>query len=162
VRSLLAHPLRLETVLYKFYKNWEEHQRRHWRGRKAENEVCRAVKSRCGNAGRYVLLCGGKRREIDCAVPRDKPVVAINVRVGVREDRAKRIKEFGAELKEAKECGVKYFVVVYFVPKHEKNKLEEIRAEFMREAPFDLVVLTREELELLAERLREWGVPGCV
>jgi len=32
VRSLLAHPLRLETVLYKFYKNWEEHQRRHWRG----------------------------------------------------------------------------------------------------------------------------------
>jgi len=32
VRSLLSHPLRLETVLYKFYKNWEEHQRRHWRG----------------------------------------------------------------------------------------------------------------------------------
>jgi len=31
VRSLLAHPLRLETVLYKFY-NWEEHQRGHWRG----------------------------------------------------------------------------------------------------------------------------------
>ncbi len=35
VRSLLAHPLRLEAVLYKFY-NWEEHQRRHWRGRRAE------------------------------------------------------------------------------------------------------------------------------
>jgi len=61
-----------------------------------------------------------------------------------------------------KECGVKHFVVVYFVPEHEKNKLEEIRAEFLREAPFDLVVLTREELKLLAERLREWGVPGCV
>lgn len=79
-RSLLAHPLRLETVLYKFYKNWEEHQRRHWRGRRAENEVCTAVKARCGNAGKYVLLCGGKKRKIDCAVPRDKPVVAINVR----------------------------------------------------------------------------------
>ncbi len=103
-----------------------------------------------------------KRREIDCAVPRDKPVVAINVRVGVDEDRAKRIKEFTTELKEAKEYGVKYFVVVYFVPEHEKNKLEEIRAEFMREAPFDLVVLTREELELLVKKLREWGVPGCV
>jgi hypothetical protein len=114
VRSLLAHPLRLETVLYKFY-NWEEHQRRHWRVRRAENEVCRAVEARCGNAGKYVLLCGGKRREIDCAVPRDEPVVAINVRVGVGEDRAKRIKEFAAELKEAKECGVKHFVVVYFV-----------------------------------------------
>jgi len=162
VRSLLAHPLRLETVLYKFYKNWEEHQRRHWRGRRAENEVCGAVKSRCGNAGKYVLLCGGKRREIDCAVPRDKPVVAINVRVGVGEDRAKRIKEFATELKEVKECGVKHFVVVYFVPEHEKNKLEEIRAEFLREAPFDLVVLTREELGLLAEKLREWDVPGCV
>jgi hypothetical protein len=122
--------------------------------------VCTAVKARCGNAGKYV--CGGKKREIDCAVPRNKPVVAINVRVGVKEDRAKRIKEFAAELKEAKECGIKYFVVVYLVPEHEKDKLEEIRAEFMREAPFDLVVLSREELELLAERLREWGVPGCV
>ena len=109
-----------------------------------------------------MLLCGGKRREIDCAVPRDKPVVAIDVRIGVGNDRAKLIKEFATELKEVKECGVKYFVVVYFVPEHERNKLEEIRAEFMREAPFDLVVLTREELELLAERLREWGVPGCV
>jgi hypothetical protein len=109
-----------------------------------------------------VLLCGGKRREIDCAVPRDKPVVAINVRVGVREDRAKRIKEFATELKEVRECGVKYFVVIYFVPEHEKNKLEEIRAEFLKEAPFDLVFLTREELELLVKKLREWGVPGCV
>ena len=149
-------------MLYKFYKNWEEHQRRHWRGRRAENEVCTAVKARCGNAGKYVLLCGGKKREIDCAVPRDEPVVAINVRVGVEEDRAKRIKEFAAELKEVKECGVKYFIIAYLVPEHEKGKLEEIRAEFLKEAPFDLVVLTREELESLAERLREWGVPGCV
>jgi hypothetical protein len=147
--------------LYKFY-DWEEHQRRHWRGRGAENEVCRAVEARRGVAGKYVLLCSGKRREIDCAVPRDKPVVAINVRMGVGEDHAKRIKEFATELKEVKECGVKHFVVVYFVPEHEKNKLEEIRAEFLKEAPFDLAVLTREELELLAKRLREWGVPGCV
>jgi hypothetical protein len=109
-----------------------------------------------------VLLCGGKKREIDCAVPRDKPVVAINVRLGVEEDRAKRIKEFAAELKEVKECGVKHFVVAYLVPEHEKGRLEEIRAEFLKEAPFDLVVLTKEELELLTERLRKWGVPGCV
>jgi hypothetical protein len=61
-----------------------------------------------------------------------------------------------------KECGVKYFVVAYLVQEHEKGKLEEIRAEFLKEAPFDLVVLTRKELGLLAERLREWGVPGCV
>jgi hypothetical protein len=105
VRSLLAHPLRLETVLYKFY-NWEEHQRRHWRGRRAEIEICRAVEARCGNAGKNVLQCGGKRREIDCAVPRDKPFVAINVRLGVGEDRAKRIKEFATELKEVRECGI--------------------------------------------------------
>jgi len=162
VRSLLAHPLRLETVLYKFYKNWEEHQRRHWRGRKAEKDTCEVIARYSRNVGKRKFQCGGKKREIDCAVPRDKPVVAINVRAGVGEDRAERIKEFATELKEVKECGVKYFVVVYFVPEHEKSKLEEIRAEFMREAPFDLVVLTREELELLAERLREWGVPGCV
>ncbi len=66
-----------------------------------------------------MLLWGGKRREIDCAVPRDKPVAAVNVRVGVGEDRAKRIKEFTTELKEVRECGVRYFVVVYFVPEHE-------------------------------------------
>jgi len=109
-----------------------------------------------------VLLCGGKRREIDRAVPRDKPVAAVNVMAGVEENCAKRIKEFATELKEVKECGIKYFVVVYFVPEHEKNKLEEIRAEFLRETPFDLVVLTREELELLVKKLREWGVPGYV
>jgi len=95
-------------------------------------------------------------------VPQDKPVAAVNVMMGVGEDRAKRIKESAAELKEAKECGVKHFVVVYFVPEHEKNRLEGIRAEFSKEAPFDLVVLTREELELLVKKLREWGVPGCV
>jgi hypothetical protein len=87
--------------------------------------------------GKRKFQCGGKKREIDCAVPRDKPVVAVNVRLGVGEDRAKRIKEFAAELKEAKECSVKYFVVVYFVPEHEKSKLEEIRAELLKEAPFD-------------------------
>jgi hypothetical protein len=162
VRSLLAHPLRLEIVLYKFYKNWEEHQRRHWRGRKAEKDACDVIARYCRDVGKRKFQCGGKKREIDCAVPRDKPVVAISIREGESEDRVKRIKEFAVELKEAKECGVKHFVVVYFVPEHEKSKLEEIRAEFMREAPFDLVVLTREELELLAERLREWGVPGCV
>jgi hypothetical protein len=162
VRSLLAHPLRLEIVLYKFYKNWEEHQRRHWRGRKAEKDTYEVIARYCRDMGKRKFQCGGKKREIDCAVPRDKPVVAISIREGEREDRAKRIKEFAAELKEAKECGVKYFVVVYFVPEHEKNKLEEIRAEFLREAPFDLVVLTREELELLVKKLREWGVPGCV
>jgi len=80
----------------------------------------------------------------------------------VGEDRAKRIKEFATELKEVKKCGVKHFVVVYFVPEHERSRLEEIRAEFTREARFDLVVLTREELGLLVEKLREWGVPGCV
>jgi hypothetical protein len=162
VRSFLAHPLRLETVLYKFYKNWEEHQKRHWRGRKAEKDTCEVIARHCRDVGKRKFQCGGKKREIDCAVPRDKPVVAINVRVGVKEDCAKRIKEFATELKEVKECGVKDFVVVYFVPEHEKNKLEEIRTEYLKEAPFDLVVLTREELELLAERLREWGVPGCV
>jgi hypothetical protein len=161
VRSLMAHPLRLETVLYKFY-NWEEHQRLHWRGRKAEKDTCEVIARYCRDVGKRKFQCGGKRREIDCAVPRDKPVAAVNVRVGVGEDRAKRIKEFATELKEVKECGVKHFVVVYFVPKHEKNKLEEIRAESLREAPFDLVVLTIEELESLAEKLREWGALSCV
>ncbi len=161
MRSLLAHPLRLKTVLYKFY-NWEEHQRRHWLGHRAENEVCTAVRARYGNAGKCVLLCGGKRREIGCAVPRDKPVAAINVKMGVGENRAKRIKEFATERKEAKECGVKHFAVVYFAPEREKNKLEEIRAEFLREASFDLMDLIREEFELLTERLREWGASGCV
>ena len=47
-----------------------------------------------------------KRREMDCAVPRDQPVVAIDVRLGVGEGRAKRIKEFATELKEAKNAAL--------------------------------------------------------
>jgi hypothetical protein len=79
-RNLLAQPLRLETVLYNFYKNWEEHQRRHWRGRKAEKDTCEVIARYCRDVGKRKFQCGGKKREIDCAVPRDKPVVAINVR----------------------------------------------------------------------------------
>jgi len=33
-----------------------------------------------GNVGKRKFQYGGKKREIDCAVPRDKPVVAINIR----------------------------------------------------------------------------------
>jgi len=169
VKGLLAHPLRLETVLYKFYKNWEEHQKRHWRGRRAESDVCKAIGNHCRDVGKRVfesndMNCSDvKRREIDCAVPRENPVVAINVRVGVKEDRAKRIKEFAAELSELRRClpNIKYFVVAYLVPEHEKDQIEGIRAEFMKEASFDLVILARDELKVLVEKLREWKVPGC-
>ena len=40
IKSLLSSRLHIETILYKFYKNWEEHQKRHERGRSLEEKVC--------------------------------------------------------------------------------------------------------------------------
>jgi len=52
---------------------------------------------------------------------------------------------------------------VYFVSPHEKELMEKIRAKIEKERegkrPYDAVVLTLEELEGLAEKLKEWKIP---
>lgn len=159
----LRHPLHLETALYKFYKNWEEHQKRHRRGRMAERAITEALERAGIAAGKVKVKCGGREREIDLAVPPDpnRPKVAIMVRHGVFRDLVKRAKEYSTEMDELLQCYPDLkFVVVYLVPPHERERLAEIRARIEGERagkkPYELVVLTQEDIGLLIERLKEW------
>jgi len=102
VSDLLQHPLTLETVAYKFYKNWEEHQKRHFRGRRVQDAVTEGLKKYGFDVGRIELELVDQKREIDCAIPPDPNniEIAIQVRTGVRRDLAKRAKEFSSEYDE--------------------------------------------------------------
>ena len=164
IKDNLKHPLHLETALYKFYKNWEEHQKRHYRGRKAEKFVKEVLEQNGYRAGKIKVLCKGKEREIDCAIPPDPDNlrVAILVRRGVFRDLIKRAKEYSSEFDELIECypDVK-FVVIYFVSPHERYRMNDIRARIEAERknkrPYDLVILTPEEVTTeLVNRLEEW------
>lgn len=170
IKDNLKHPLHLETALYKFYKNWEEHQKRHYRGRKAEKFVSDVLEQHGYKAGKIKILCKGKEREIDCAIPPDPHNlrVAILVRRGVFRDLVKRAKEYSSEIDELIECypDVK-FVVVYFVSPHERDRINEIHARIEAERknkrPYDLIILTPEEVATrMVNKLKEWvsKVPG--
>lgn len=172
IRELLEHELSLETVLYKFYKNWEEHQKRHRRAREVEEYVASVLRGKGYNVEKVSIECKGKKREIDCAIlppdaaPEDRSVlVAIQIRTGVFRDLVKRAKEYSTEFDELMECypNVK-FVVVYLVSPHEKRRLEKIRRQIESERsgkrPYDLILLTRQDVEdLLIKKLEEWGMP---
>ncbi|WP_272584882.1 hypothetical protein [Saccharolobus islandicus] len=80
-------PLYLETLIYKFYKNWEEHQKRHYRGREAEEYVIRILRQNGYNAGKIRVICKSKEMEIDCAIPPNNNFkVVIMIREGVFRD----------------------------------------------------------------------------
>jgi hypothetical protein len=166
----------LETVIYKFYKNWEEHQKRHYRGRVAELVVWRELQKHGYRAGKLRFECMGKRREIDVAIPPDKDPqklrVAILVRSGVRMDLSKRAKEFSSEFDEIQSCYPNTkFVIIYVVSPSESNMLEEFRKVIIDERagkkPYDhvMVVVGDENgprldgFQELLNKLEEWGVP---
>ena len=166
IKKYLKYPYHLETVIYKFYKNWEEHQKRHFRGRRAEELVGRILLEHGYDAGKTKVVCRGEEIEIDYAIPRSGNIqVAIMVRHGVFRDLVKRAKEFSTEFDMLMECfpGIR-FIVVYLVSQHEKNRINDIRkrieAEREGKRPYDLIILTEDELkELLPRKLEEWGVP---
>jgi hypothetical protein len=162
----LRHPLGLETLLFKFYKNWEEHQKRHYRARLAEETVIGFLKSRGYAAGKIKVAYGDKEREVDCAIPPDpeSPRVIMQIRRGVLKDLVKRAKEYSSEFDEVMQHFPQAkFVVIYLVSSHERDRINEARSRITGERegkrPYDLVVLTREELETLVKKLEEWGVP---
>ena len=167
VKDNLRHPIHLETALFKFYKNWEEHQKRHYRAREAEEFVVALLRSHGYEAGKLEIVCKGTRREIDCAIPPDarKMRVAIQIRRGVFRDLVKRAKEYSSELDELAECYPDVrFVVIYFVSPHERSRMEEIRRRIRDERrgkrPYDLILLTPEEVrDTLVRKLEEWGIP---
>ncbi len=159
VSSSLKHPLHLETVIYKFYKNWEEHQKRHYRAR--IEEAVRELAEKHGHpCGKIKIHCGGKEIEVDAAIPPDprRVEIALQVRTGVRRDLVKRAKEFSSEYDDIAQClpHVK-FIPVYLVPPHEKTRLEEIRRVIAKEregkTPYPAIILTWKELENLLKNL---------
>ncbi|RJS91377.1 hypothetical protein CW705_03960 [Candidatus Bathyarchaeota archaeon] len=167
VEDNLKHPIHLETALYKFYKNWEEHQKRHYRGRKSENFVIETLRLHKYPARKIKVQCRGKEREIDCAIPPDPQNlrVAIMIRRGVFRDLVKRAKEYSTEFDELVECfpDIK-FVVIYFISPHEKNKMDKVRSKIESERegrrPYDLIILTPSEVNsVLLKKLEEWKIP---
>jgi len=167
IEDNLKHPLHIETAIYKFYKNWEEHQKRHYRGHKAEDLVTQILRKYGYHVGKIKVRCRDEEREIDCAIPPDPQNlrVAIMIRQGVFRDLIKRAKGYSAEFDKLIECfpNIK-FVVVYFVSPHERDRLNEIRLRIENERegkrPYDLIVLTPEEVEtILVKKLEEWGIP---
>lgn len=160
----LRYPLHLETVLYKFYKNWEEHQKRHYRA-KIEDQVRKLFEQHGFPCGKIKILCRDKEIEIDGAIPPDphRVKVALQIRTGVRRDLVKRAKEFSSEYDDILQClpHVK-FIPVYLVPPHEKDKLEEFRRVINNErkgkTPYTTIILTWEELENLLNRLPKMGL----
>ncbi|MCG2867723.1 MAG: hypothetical protein L7H08_09370 [Vulcanisaeta sp.] len=159
--------IHIEALLYKFYKNWEEHQKRHYRGSTAEKFVIEFLKKNGYEAGKIKVRCGGKvrEREIDCAIPPDPQnlQVIVMIRYGVFRDLVKRAKEFSSEFDELSQCFPNAkFVVVYFVSPHESSKLKEFRerieSERVGKRPYDLVILTKEDLNELLKKLKEWNI----
>jgi len=166
IRDNLKHPLYLETALYKFYKNWEEHQKRHYRGRAAEKLVIEILQKHGYSAKKIKVKCRGKIREIDCAIPPDPNNlrVAIQIRRGVLRDLVKRSKEYSSELDELMECYPSLkFVVIYLIAPQDKSEIERAReiitSEREGKRPYDLVILSPEEINTtLVKKLEEWNV----
>ncbi|MCD6340804.1 MAG: hypothetical protein J7L51_02495 [Desulfurococcales archaeon] len=105
------------------------------------------------DAGKIKVLCKGKEREIDCAIPPDPHNlrVAMMIRRGVFRDLIKRAKEYSTEFDELAEYYPNIrFVVVYFVSPHERDRMDEIRSRIESEREgkrsYDLIILTPEEI----------------
>jgi hypothetical protein len=161
----LKDPIHIEALLYKFYKNWEEHQKRHFRGSTVEKFIIEFLKRNGYEAGKIEVKCRDKKREVDCAIPPNpqNPRVIIMIRYGVFRDLVKRAKEFSSEFDELSQCFPNAkFVVVYLISPHEQDRLEDVRKRIEGERagkrPYDFVILRKEDLDRLLERMREWGI----
>lgn len=157
VAACLTHPLKLETLLYKFYKNWEEHQRRHIHGHKVEQYIAEELRKRGIQAGKIKI----QDREIDCAIPPDpkRVKIAIQIRTGVRKDLVKRAKEFSSELDElTRICPDIKFVALY-VSRDRDVPLSEIyeiiKKERQGKRPYDAVITAYTPEEALEELIGE-------
>jgi hypothetical protein len=161
----LKDPIHIEALLYKFYKNWEEHQKRHFRGSTVEKFIIEFLKRNGYEAGKIEVKCRDKKREVDCAIPPNpqNPRVIIMIRYGVFRDLVKRAKEFSSEFDELSQCFPNAkFVVVYLISPHEQDRLEDVRKRIEGERagkrPYDFVILRKEDLDRLLEKMREWGI----
>ncbi|KXA89962.1 hypothetical protein AKJ62_01990 [candidate division MSBL1 archaeon SCGC-AAA259D14] len=158
IKGHLPSQISIEAGLYTFYKMWEEHQKRHRRGAKYEQEVREFFKSHEYDCEKITDPI-----EIDAAIPSDEPQVAMPVRTGVLRNFDKRAKEFSAENREITDKFSKAkFVVVFKIPEHELENREEVRRKLEEEheppGGFD-EILFQDELDDFLSKLEEWDVP---
>jgi hypothetical protein len=157
IKDLLPPQIHVETVLYKFYKNWEEHQKRHERGRSFEEEVRKFFRKHSYDCEKIT-----SPTEVDAAIPSRDPAVVMPIRIGVSRDLVKRAKEFGSEFIEIRKYFPKAkFVVVFGIPRHESSQRDLIRKKIKEYGPvkgYDAIVFD-DELENLLPKLEQWNVP---
>mgnify|MGYP000111886617 CR=1 FL=1 len=157
IKSLLSSRLHIETILYKFYKNWEEHQKRHERGRSLEEKVRQFFRDAGYNCEKI-----DSPVEVDAAIPSDNPMVVMPIRTGVIRDLDKRAKEFATEFREIKRHFPRAkFVVIFGISKHELSERDLIRRKIEEHGPpegYDAIVF-HDELESLLSKFEEWKIP---
>jgi hypothetical protein len=165
----------IETLIYKFYKNWEEHQKRHIRGRSAEQYILDRLRSRGFQVGKVRnIKCSDGRDsnvEVDIALPPNPESieVAMEVRTGVRMDLMKRAKEFSEEFDKLLGCGLHLkFIPVYIISSSsEYNNISGFRnvleSERKGKQQYDLLVVevsADRAAEIIIKKLEEWGYHG--
>jgi len=162
VEQLGSAKMYLETFVYTFYKMWEEHQKRHARGRKAEEDVRKFFEDHgyeCKKLTEPVEVNGA----IPPASDPKKVRVVIPIRTGVRRDLVKRAKEYSSEFDRFKnEFPNAKVIIVFRIPRYELDIKEEIRETIIEERrdkePYDGVFFY-DELRDALERFEEWKIP---
>lgn len=154
--------MHVETFLYTFYKMWEEHQKRHVRGREAERDV-REYFQQHGYPCEKIT----SPVEVNGAIPPSpnpsEVLLAMAIRTGVRRDLVKRAKEFSREFDIFKrEFPNAKVIVVFRIPQHELSIKEEIRETIIEERKeretYDGVFF-HDELENIRKKLEKWKIP---
>lgn len=144
VKECLQHPFHIETLIYKFYRNWEEHQKRHFRARSAES-IIRKLRKQGIEASK--IRVPQINREIDCAIPPDltRMRVAIQIRTGVRRDLVKRAKEFSQECDDIRKVKPDVVYIPLYIILDDANEDEAkytIEEELGGKEPYHVIVVS--------------------
>jgi len=156
IMGLLPKRMHLETFLYTFYKMWEEHQKRHYRG-SYEKDVRSFFRAHGYNCEKIT-----QPTEVNGAIPPYKPQVVMQIRTGVMKDLVKRAKEFSQEY----ELSIEHFpnakfIVVFKIPPHELERREEIRQKIYEQRvdkTYDAIIF-QDELGEALKKFVEWEIP---
>lgn len=156
IMGILPKQMHLETFLYTFYKMWEEHQKRHRRGREFEEEVRDFFRARGYECEKITSPI-----EVNGAIPSINPRAVFQVRTGVMRDLVKRAKEFGSEFRlSAKAFPGAKFIAVFKIPPHELNRRTEIRQKILEHrVGREYDVIFQDELEEVLKKFKEWNIP---
>lgn len=156
IMGLLPKRMYLETFLYTFYKMWEEHQKRHYRG-SYEKDVRSFFRAHGYNCEKIT-----KPTEVNGAIPPYEPRVVMQIRTGVMRDIVKRAKEFSQEYElSRKNFPNAKFIVVFKIPPHELTRREEIRQKIYEQRvdkTYDAIIF-QDELGDALKKFVEWEIP---